>query len=194
MRQTYVSIILFALAGCAGNQTSGATDKLSQSTGATCGSATCAAGTECCNASCGICVQPGGACIQEQCDAPSPPPSGALCADRKGGALITLGNAPGTLDGPDQIVLWITDAAFIDEAIQHQANGDWRVAIFDQVIAGSDCDATHAWHVDPAKAAWQDTATEVCDGTVTYVTANLSTWGANWCPWDGAVIAVDDRR
>jgi hypothetical protein len=245
MRQTYVSIILFTLAGCGGNHTIGSTEQRTQSTGAacgnttcpvgseccnascgicvapggactqqlcdpppattTCGSTTCPQGTECCNASCGICVAPGEACTQQECDAPPPPSTcpppdapagdpGALCADRRGGALITLGNPHGSLDGPDQIVLWITDSNFIDEAIQHQANSDWRVAGFDQVIAGTDCDPTHPWHVDPARATWNDTATEVCDATVTYITANLGTWGPNWCPWGGVVIAVDDRR
>jgi hypothetical protein len=119
---------------------------------------------------------------------------GALCADRTGGALITLGNAPASLDGRDQIVLWITNSAFIDEAIQHQARGDWRVAFFDQVIAGTDCDPTHRWHVDPARATWADTATEVCDATITYVTAHVPNYGPSWCPYGGVVIAVDDRR
>jgi hypothetical protein len=37
------------------------------STGATCGSVTCAAGDVCCNASCGICTPPGGLCTQQVC-------------------------------------------------------------------------------------------------------------------------------
>src|SRR5262249_18344996 len=131
----------------------------------------------------------GGAADLATSDAGAPGPDGrtgdpgALCADRTGGALITLGNSPGSLDGPDQIVLWITNAAFIDEAIQHHARGDWRVAFFNQVIAGTDCDPTHPWHVDPARATWVDTATEVCDATVTYVSAHVPNYGPNWCPY-----------
>jgi len=117
------------------------------------------------------------------------------CADRTGGAFVTLGNAPGTLDGPDQIILWITNSAFIDEAIQHQARGTWRVAAVEEVIAGTDCDPTHPWHIDPVRVNWVDVSAEECDATITYVTAGGGAWaGRNWCPWGGVVVAVDDRR
>jgi hypothetical protein len=71
MRLTFASLVLVALAGCAGDHTIGSL-KQPQATGVACGNATCPEGTECCNASCGICVSPGGTCIQQVCD-PSPP-------------------------------------------------------------------------------------------------------------------------
>lgn len=120
------------------------------------------------------------------------------CATRQGGALITIDNPPGTGDGPDSITLWITNSAFIDEAMTHKSNNDWRVAMFDQVIASADCDSKHMWHVDPAKVSWADTAAEECDATVTYVSTNLTAWAArptpSWCPWNARVSAVIDRR
>lgn len=123
---------------------------------------------------------------------------GVLCADRVGGALITIGNPDGSDDGADEIQLWITSSTFIDEAIEHQANDSWRVALFSEVIPETDCDAEHPWHIEPAMAEWVDLTTERCDATITYVTTNLQDWVArptpNWCPWGGHVIAVDDRR
>jgi hypothetical protein len=123
---------------------------------------------------------------------------GSLCADRAGGALVTVANPDGTRDGPDQIVLWIEDSSFIDEAIEHLENHTWRLGAFEEVIAEADCDALHPWHVDPVRVAWADVATEECDATVTYVTQNLEAWVArphpNWCPWSGKITAVDDRR
>ena len=127
---------------------------------------------------------------------PGAPPAvdgGALCAERKGGALITIDTAS---DG--QIVLWITDSQFIDESIVLQLSGDSRTAMFGRVIAEPDCDATHAWHVDPAQAGWTDSATEECEVSVNYVTTHLGAWvgrlNPNWCPSPAAVTAVQDRR
>jgi len=68
MRLTYVSLVLFALAGCGGDHTIGSTEQGTESTGVACGNATCPVGTECCNASCGICVKPGETCIQTACE------------------------------------------------------------------------------------------------------------------------------
>ena len=146
----------------------------------------------------------GGAADSAIRDAAAPKPDatsgdpGALCAGRRGGALITLGNPPGTLDGPDQIVLWITDSPFIDTAIQLQASGQWKIPSLDEVIAGADCDPTHAWHVNPAKATWVDVAREECDSTITNITQHLAAWTGrsppDWCEWSGVVIAVQDRR
>lgn len=119
------------------------------------------------------------------------------CRRRTGGALITFANPEGTSDGEDEITLWITDSAFIDQAIEHQRNGTWQVAVFGEVIRGRDCD-TKRWHVDPTSASWADFSIEECDGTITYITENLRAWTSrpnpNWCPWGGRVVRVIDRR
>ena len=130
------------------------------------------------------------------CGGGSTPPDSL--PNRSGGAFITLGNPDGTGSGPDEITLWITDSAFIDEAIQRQANGTWRVAYFGQVLTGADVDAEHAWHVAPAQAEWVDATIEECDATMTYISQNRDAWLArprpDWCPWGGKVLRVVDRR
>jgi hypothetical protein len=115
-----------------------------------------------------------------------------LCPSRRGGALITLNNYRKPSDGTFCIApysVWITNNAFIDEAISRVGKGVGRIPSF-KALAGSDCDMTINWHPDPEDVAFADLTTEVCDGCP-FATG----WaGSQFCPWAGEVVAVDDRR
>ena len=132
------------------------------------------------------------------CSAPAPE-GPVACSERQDGAIVTIGT---TRDNPrDRVALWITDAAFINQALADLAAGDGRPShhpMFGRVLDGRDCDAERAWHVEPASASWTEMSTEECDATAEFVSANLASWIArptpNWCPWHGRVLSVDDRR
>lgn len=127
----------------------------------------------------------------------APPPEevgrvpSALCADRSGGALVTI-DVVG-----ESFTLWSTDDAFIDGALADLATDHSMLPLFGQVVAGTDCDAQWSWHVDAADQSWADLAIELCDGTPSYVEGHLTEWidqVGSWCPWSGTATAVDDRR
>jgi hypothetical protein len=114
-----------------------------------------------------------------------------LCSDRTGGALITFENCG------ERFRLWITDDAFIDEALAQLEGDPSRVAVFDEVRPGTDCDPRYSWHVAPGEVSWADLTTEVCDGCPGYIEENRDEWieqVGNYCPWSVEVVAVDDRR
>lgn len=116
---------------------------------------------------------------------------GAPCAKRTGGALVHFR----ICDEP--LALWITDDEFIDEAIDNAGEGQVRVPVFDQVVAGTDCDPQWSWHVQPDQAGWADATIELCDGCPSYLEENLDDWidqVGNYCPWSAEVESVDDRR
>lgn len=113
------------------------------------------------------------------------------CADRDGGALVTL-DVVG-----ESFTFWSTDGAFIDSALDDLATGHDMLPLFGQVVEGTDCDAQWSWHVDAAEMSWADFAIELCDARPSYIEANLADWidqVGQWCPWSGTVTAVDDRR
>lgn len=122
---------------------------------------------------------------------PDAPASGKLCGDRKGGALVTLGAC-----SPAQpFTLWITDKAFITEAIAKKGMKA-RIPVL-ELIDGQDCDPAFTWHVNPATATFADFSTEVCDGCPDKVEADKSTWLSSvkrYCPWQATVIDVEDKR
>ena len=112
------------------------------------------------------------------------------CADRVQGAEITI-----TITG-ETFTFWSEDDAFIDEAIDHRDNDTTRVAFFDRVIEGADCDDQWGFHVDD-EMEWADLAIELCDGRPSDVDADLDYWigsVVSWCPWGPDVTTVDDRR
>jgi hypothetical protein len=116
--------------------------------------------------------------------------AGGACAERRGGALIELGAC-----STESFTVWITNPAFIDEAIAHKG-GKGRIPVFD-LADGRDCDPTWTWHVDPTTAAWADLATEVCDGCPRFIENDKASWiGAvkRYCPWSATVISVEDHR
>ncbi len=118
----------------------------------------------------------------------------ALCADRQGGALIEFAFGP-TRAQPWTV--WITNTAFINEAITVIGKPPGRVGGFQKLIVGTDCDPKHAWHPDPEMVAWADSSTEVCDGRPSDIDDDPEYWINtlhNFCPWSIVVVAVDDRR
>lgn len=123
---------------------------------------------------------------------PKPPPSSSdRCATRTGGALITF------QVGAEAIALWITNDAFIDEAKAQAGSGKARVALFERVIDGQDCDDNWTFHVDPARVQWADNTIELCDGRPSDVERDTPRWIADvksYCPWKSTVASVDDRR
>jgi hypothetical protein len=121
----------------------------------------------------------------------TPDGSLAACANRSGGALITF--AVGTL----QFQMWITNDAFISEALTLAGQGVKRIPNLLDIVDGTDCDPRWSWHVDPQMVEFADNTIELCDGTPADIENDLSYWlntVDQFCPWSGEVIAVDDRR
>jgi hypothetical protein len=114
----------------------------------------------------------------------------AACASRTGGALVTLSICQG-----EKVTLWITDPAFITEAVAKKGMPKGRIPAFD-LVDGRDCDAAWSWHVKPGTAAWADLSTEVCDGCPHLVEQDKASWLklGRYCPWSAAVADVVDRR
>ncbi|MDC3958669.1 hypothetical protein KEG38_32740 [Polyangium jinanense] len=114
----------------------------------------------------------------------------ALCADRTGGALVTFDVVGQSL------TVWITNQAFIDEAIQLKEQGTTRIPNFAEVIDGQDCDPKWTFHVDPEKATFVDATIELCDGTPEYVEEHTAEWidqVKQYCPWNTKVTNVEVR-
>jgi len=124
----------------------------------------------------------------------TPAPSGtpaALCAGRRGGALISLAICDETL------AVWSTADAFIDTARELLASGEGLIPIFATLLDGSDCDAQWSWHPDAAHMSFAELAIELCDGCPSHIEADKTYWLTvvrQYCPWSARVSAVDDRR
>ena len=125
---------------------------------------------------------------------PLPPePIAADCSVRRGGAMVTIENVN---EESERFTAWITDDVFIDEAKRLLAKGEQRVPTF-KVLDHKDCDGRWDFHLDPARASWNDFTIEVCDAVPSYIQNNREAWLASnvgWCPWGARVIDVDDRR
>ncbi|CAL1147102.1 unnamed protein product [Cladocopium goreaui] len=125
---------------------------------------------------------------------------GQDCAQRQGGAFITLQIGAGST--AQHTLQWLEDDTFINVAIKH-ATGTLRgsrkkgaIPIFNRVLNGTDCDETWSWHVDPKEVSWAEVATEVCDASPGYIEKNSGwlTSPGKWCPWTVSVLRVEDRR
>ena len=113
------------------------------------------------------------------------------CLERTGGALVTIHFQYSSVS------IWMTNDAFIDQALVLEAAGETMIPNFAHVIEGEDCDTQWSWHVDPQNAEWADFTIEVCDAAPEYIEENLDAWLASpgaWCPWSVTSVEVDDRR
>ncbi len=113
------------------------------------------------------------------------------CAERTGGALVTIHFEYSSVS------VWMTNDAFIDQALELEANDETQIPNFLEVLEGEDCDTQWSWHVDPENAEWADVTTEVCDAAPDFIEENLEDWleaPGNWCPWSVTRVEVDDRR
>ena len=103
-----------------------------------------------------------------------------ICLVRGEGALVEF------VIAGESIALWLTDDIFIDEATAVLIDGHPRVPVFSQVLAGSDFDKSHLFHVAPAGAIWQDAAFEICDAAPSGIDSDVKGWIASvgsWCPF-----------
>jgi len=116
-----------------------------------------------------------------------------VCPERENGAEITF-----LIAGAEEITLWITNDAFIDEAINLMGTGETRVPNFLEVVPAPSCvDTDYTWHVDPQEVEWADVTIELCDGRPSYIEENLCSWideVGGWCPWSAEVVSVQDFR
>jgi hypothetical protein len=113
-----------------------------------------------------------------------------LCTARTGGALVTL-RACGR-----SFAVWITNKAFVDEAIQRKGAGRGRIPVL-TLRDGRDCDSQWSWHVDPERASFADFTIELCDGCPSFVESAKAYWinrVKSYCPSTGEVIDVHDWR
>jgi hypothetical protein len=118
--------------------------------------------------------------------------SAALCADRRGGALIDFRICGSPLR------LWITNGGFIDQAKRLASASDWDIACFNLVKDGRDCDSMWTWHVDAQNVYWtSQIELETYDGCPQQVEDNKDDWVeqiGKYCAFMGTVVSVADRR
>jgi hypothetical protein len=117
-------------------------------------------------------------------------PGGDLCADRAGGALITLDIA-----GADEetLTVWSENDDFIAEARALEGTGEQLIPMFNDLVEGRDCDAQWSWHVDPMDMTWAEAAIELCDAVPSGIESNKSYWldtVDQYCPWGASVSRV----
>ncbi|MBX2803212.1 MAG: hypothetical protein KTR31_36365 [Myxococcales bacterium] len=121
----------------------------------------------------------------------TPPAEEGPCEDRVGGALVTLDVAG------EGLVVWITNDAFVDVALERIGQPPSQVINFTELRHGTDCDGRYSWHVAPHAVELADFAAEVCDGRPSNVEDDPSYWIdelGQFCPWSAAVVAVSDQR
>jgi hypothetical protein len=117
--------------------------------------------------------------------------AGAVCATRAGGALVTFQIVTETL------TVWVTNSAFIDEALELKNAGEQRIPSFEDLLEGSDCDAQWSWHPDPGQVSFADFTIELCDGLPSHIEDDKTYWLGtvdSYCPWSAQVVDVVDRR
>jgi hypothetical protein len=57
--------------------------------------------------------------------------------------------------------------------------------------------APFAWHLDPVDVSMADVTIELCDGSPSYVEANLTEYVdviGRYCPWGATLVALQDFR
>ena len=135
----------------------------------------------------------------------------ALCGDLVDGALVEFSVHVSTLEHPDTtetLKLWLSDDAFIDEALRLFESQEQRVPNFEGLLDGQDCDSQWTWHVNAATARWlepgeipggggDEIPTDSCDGLPSAVEAQKAYWFEQvrrYCPQDAKVLSIDDRR
>jgi hypothetical protein len=113
------------------------------------------------------------------------------CDGRSGGAIVTFQITTESLS------VWVTDSSFVDEALSQLTGAPPRIPVFEDLIAGADCDPQWTWHPDPAKVQFADATIEVCDGRPSDIENDQTYWLGtvdSYCPWSATATAVDDRR
>jgi hypothetical protein len=115
----------------------------------------------------------------------------ALCAERRGGALVSFAVCD------ESLTVWSSAPAFIDQALALLESGGQLIPVFEILRDGSDCDGQWTWHVDPAAMSFAELAIELCDGCPSHIEDDKPYWlgtVGQYCPWTARVVAVDDRR
>lgn len=65
------------------------------------------------------------------------------------------------------------------------------------VVRGGQFNAPWSWHLQPSSIEFADHTTELCDGTPSYLEANLDEWISKvvrYCPWSAKITQVHDCR
>jgi hypothetical protein len=113
------------------------------------------------------------------------------CSTRTGGALVDFRIC-------NQILrLWITNGAFITEALRLRSSGGTRIACFPGLLDGRDCDPAYTWNADPTRAYWSDFELETYFACPADVEGDKSEWieqVSQFCGQITTVTAVADRR
>jgi hypothetical protein len=117
----------------------------------------------------------------------------APCANRVGGAFVTLGVCGSAVKA------WITQPAFVDEAASYVGTTALPRTPLLAILERTDCDAQWSWTVG-ADASWVSSVTVPCTAACpsaieTAVRANTLPLASTWCPTPATslVLAVDRR-
>jgi hypothetical protein len=115
-----------------------------------------------------------------------------LCANRTGGAIITLQSFTGA---SESLTVWFTDEVSINKALSQLAAPGGALWAIVHLVDGADCDPQWSWHVDPTYLDFAELTIEACQSNFSGVEADKAYWLAfvQLCA-AAKVISVDDRR
>ena len=96
--------------------------------------------------------------------------------------------------------VWITNPRTIEQAFAlSQSGGRGRIPV-GRIHRGSGRGAHNApygWHLDPDEIELAEAAIEVCDGTPSFIEANVDYFVNDvraYCPWSAILVRLDDYR
>lgn len=114
--------------------------------------------------------------------------------DLRGGALMRFS----VVGQP--FAVWTTNPRTIEQAFELSRSGGRGRFPAGPILRGSGQgahNAPYSWHLDPADTELAEFAIEVCDGTPSFVEANVDYFVNDvktYCPWSAVLLSVDDYR
>jgi hypothetical protein len=127
--------------------------------------------------------------------------AGAACSsptapspDLEGGVVATFETGGGSFK------VFVTNPAAITRLVQIRNGANIGQIPNGRILRGSGAgnhNAPHAWHLDPNDIEIVDATIELCDGSPTYVDANIAEYVdviGRYCPWGAQLVRLDDYR
>lgn len=127
--------------------------------------------------------------------------TGAGCSSPNAPSSELRGGIVATFEvGAERFRVFVRNGAAIDRLLQLQAGATLGSIPNGRILRGAGAgrhNLPRAWHLDPQDIQIVDTAIELCDGSPSYVDANLGEYVdaiGRYCPWGARLVKIDDYR
>jgi hypothetical protein len=96
--------------------------------------------------------------------------------------------------------VWATNPRTIEQAFALSRSGGRSRIPVGRILRGAgqgNHNAPYSWHLDPDDIQLAEAAIEVCDGTPSFVEANVHYFVNDvkaYCPWAAELVRIDDYR